>query len=185
MVLGISLLIFLIEVIGGALSGSLALLSDAGHVLTDTIALTVAITLEYWIYKKPERKKMLRPMGAYINAALLFIIAGWVAFEAIQRMTTGIKIMTTTMLAIALFGAVGNYVQDWILKPTEEQHLTHRAMRLHILSDLWQSLAVIVAGVIIMITGQTIADPIASLIIACVMVIWGIRLVFLVRKEQN
>ncbi|MDP2696103.1 MAG: cation diffusion facilitator family transporter [bacterium] len=184
LVLGIAAVIFILEVAGGLFSGSLALLSDAGHVLVDVLAMVTSIIVQYLITKKNAPSHRFRAIGGYINGALLFIIAGFIINEAIDRLQTGESIIVAVMLPVAIIGTIGNYWQNNILADGED-HVTSKAMRLHVLSDLWQSVAVIVAGFLIWLTGWHIIDGICSLIIAVVIGYWGCQLIRWSWKEHH
>lgn len=179
LVFGIAIVIFCVEIAGGLMSGSLALMSDASHVFIDAIALMTAIFIEFLIYKNPSLKYKWRPRSAYINSVLLFAASSIIIWEAARRWRDGAEILTRAMLVVAILGAIGNYIQSRILQASHEKHLTNKAMKFHVLSDLWQSLGVIFGGVLIIITGEKAIDLVMSLIIAAVMIFWGCRLMYL------
>lgn len=187
-ILWIGLGIFVAEIVGGILSGSLALLSDAFHVLVDSAANVVSIFVAYAVVKHGQNGHKLRAFGGYINAALLLGIAVWVLYEAIGRIITPRNILSSVMIFVAVIGALGNFLQNYVLghaTDEEESHVTHRAMHLHVLSDLWQSLAVILAGIIIAVTGWRLADPILSIIISIMMMYWAFQLFWQSRSEAK
>lgn len=159
-------IIFVTEVMGSIISGSLALLSDAGHVFTDAIAILVSIVTAYLVKTKKFSEGSLRAIGGYINALLLFGIAIWVGIEGVDRINHPHEITSITMIAIALVGTLGNWVQYKALGTLDEEHVTHKAMNLHILSDLLQSVLVVLGGVAIYFTGKDIVDPVLSVGIA-------------------
>jgi cobalt-zinc-cadmium efflux system protein len=100
-------------------------------------------------------------------------------WEAVGRLFSPPKIISWLMIGVAVFGALGNLLQNWVLAhatAAEEAQVTHEAAHLHVLSDLWQTVAVIAAGIIIAATGWRIIDPILSIVISLVMVYWSIRL---------
>lgn len=187
-ILWIGLGIFVAEIIGGILSGSLALLSDAFHVLVDSAANIVSIIVAYAVVKRGQNDQKLRAFGGYVNAALLFGIACWILWEAIGRILHPRNILSGIMIAVAIFGAIGNFLQNYVLghaTDEEEAHVTHHAMHLHVLSDLWQSIVVIAAGIIIAITGWRLADPILSIVISLLMMYWAFRLFRQSRDETK
>lgn len=174
----IALGISAVEFIGGITSGSLALTSDAGHALMDGLGYAALIVVMRLI-RRGYNEHRLRAIGGYVNAALLLLIAGWVMYEAVGRLFSPPKIVSGIMIGVAVFGLLGNILQNYILKhatATEEAQVTHEAAHLHVLSDLWQSIIVIAAGIIIVITGWRILDPVLSIVISLVMVHWSIRL---------
>lgn len=159
-------IIFVAEIIGGIISGSLALLADAGHVFTDAIAILVSIVAAHFVRTKRYRERSVRAVGGIINALLLLGIAVWIGIEGIERIDHPREIASKTMIAIALLGTLGNWVQYKVLGTLEEEHVTHKAMRLHILSDLLQSVAVVLGGIVIYLTDKHIIDPVLSVGIA-------------------
>lgn len=172
----VALLIFGIELVGGIISGSLALLSDASHVFADKIAILCSIVIESGIYKDQQRKEKWRPVGAYINAILLLAVAAWLAFEATARFGRPQEILGGIVIPVAVVGLALNYLQYRILKPHADAHLTSKGMHLHILSDIWQSVGVIIAGALILLTGMAIFDLIISGVIAAAMAFGAFRL---------
>ncbi len=177
-ILGLSFLIFAAEVCGGIFSGSLALLSDAGHVFADKIAILISIAVAYLVNRKKFSENQIRGWGAKINAILLGAIAIWIFWEAWQRIRQPKEILTGIMFWVALLGAILNYFQHQVLESAEEQerHLTHKAMDIHILSDLGQSLAVVIASILIKFTSWLIVDPVLSMAVAAVMIYWSLKL---------
>jgi len=188
MILWIGLGIFVAEIIGGMVSGSLALLSDAFHVLVDSAANIVSIIVAYAVVKRGKDSSKLRAIGGYVNAMLLFGAAVWILWEAVGRIFHPRNILSGVMIAVAVFGALGNLLQNYILghaTDEEESHVTHRAIHLHVLSDLWQSLAVIAAGIIIAVTGWRQADPVLSIVMSIIMMYWAIQLFWQSRNEAK
>ncbi|MDP5226406.1 MULTISPECIES: cation diffusion facilitator family transporter [Arthrobacter] len=170
-VLCITLGVVVIQVAGAALSGSLALLADAGHMLSDAAGVFIAL-LASWIATRPatdqrtygyQRAEIL---AALANALILIVIAVVIAIEAVQRFGQNPEIQTGTMLFAAIIGAVANAASLFILQGGRDESLNLRGAYLEVLGDLLGSLAVIAAALIIMFTGFTAADPIASLLIA-------------------
>lgn len=159
-------IIFVVELVGGIISGSLALLADAGHVFTDAIAILVSIITAYFVKTKRWHEHSVRALGGYINALLLLGIAVWVGIEGMDRIDHPRDIASKTMITIALIGTLGNWMQYKILGTLEEEHVTHKAMNLHILSDLLQSVVVVLGGTLIYFTDKHIIDPVLSVGIA-------------------
>ena len=172
MVFAIGLVILFFEVIGGLLSGSLALLSDAGHILADLAAVTVAIAVDHQVRRNKMAENKWRGGGAIFQGWLLLAIAAWLIFEAVGRFGIKYQIAGMMMLLVAILGAIGNYIQYLILE-SGEHHLTNRGINWHVLSDLWQRVAVIIAAIIVDATGWFWADLAASFIIVAVMIVWG------------
>lgn len=163
--------IFLAEVVGGVLSGSLALLADAGHMLSDAGGLIVAACAmvigsrpatnrSTWGFRRAE------VLAAAVNAGAVCVIAVWIAVSAFRRMGEGVEVETGMMLVVAVIGLVANVVSAVILNGGQGESLNMRGAYLHVLADLLGSVAVIVAAVIIGFTGWDWVDPVASLMIA-------------------
>jgi cobalt-zinc-cadmium efflux system protein len=170
-----------VEVVGGWLSGSLALLADAGHMLTDVGALGLTL-LTAWIAQRPADPSKTygylrwEILAALVNGASLFGIAGWVVFEAIERLGQPPHIKTGLFLAVAVAGLLVNLASLFLLRDHHQGSLNTRAAYLHILGDVLGSAGAIVAAVIILATGWTLADPIISIGIALLILIGAWRL---------
>ncbi len=178
----ITLGILILEIIGGIISGSLALLADAGHVASDLIAILTAIAIAYLVYRRSDWEGGARSSGAYIHGVLLFAIALLVFLEALGRMENQNQIRSGTMMTIAFFGGAGNYLQHRILRAGRRTHVTQRGIEWHILSDLWQSVAVLLSGALILLTQKAAIDLVVSIAIATAMVFGGAKLITLGRK---
>lgn len=169
----------LVEVIGGILSGSLALLADAGHMLSDFASLLLAL-LAFRISHKPADDKRsfgydrFQILAAFINGLTLIVIAGWICVEAVQRFLQPVEVLAGPMLAVAVTGLVVNIVVFRILTSERTNNLNMRAAALHVLSDLLGSVAAIAAALIIMFTGWMPADPLLSIIVALLVLRAGI-----------
>ena len=170
LVLAITSAVFVAEVIGGLLSGSLALLADAGHMLTDatglvlaligaSLATTAATTRRTFGLQRAE------VLAALANALLLVAISVWVLILAVGRLRNPTEIETGLMLVVAIVGALANTAGLLILQRGQSESLNVRGAYLEVLGDLVGSVAVIVAAVLIMLTGWTRFDAIASLAI--------------------
>jgi cobalt-zinc-cadmium efflux system protein len=166
-VLAITTAILALEIAGGLYSGSLALLADAGHVFGDSVAilatLAAAVLVHYGL-----KKEEVRRAAFFINIALLVFVVYWITRDALERIREPQEIESISMIGVAIVGGFGNYWQHRILKesPEEHKHEAHRALNLHILSDLFQSVGVVVGGILIALTGWSIIDPVLSLLIA-------------------
>lgn len=159
------------EVVGGILSGSLALLADAGHMLTDTAALALA-----WfaarISRRPADEKRsfgyhrVQILAAFVNGLTLIAIVVWILIEAIRRLLSPVEVMGTPMLAIAALGLLVNVVVFAILHFGDRDNLNIRGAALHVLGDLLGSVAAIVAALVILATGWMPIDPLLSVLVA-------------------
>lgn len=160
-----------VEVIGGILSGSLALLADAGHMLTDTIALGLA-AVAFSVSKRPGDKKLtygyqrFQILAAFVNGLSLLVIVGWILFEAVQRFITPSDVMGETMLVVASAGLVVNIIAFAVLHGGDKENLNIRGAALHVAGDLLGSVAAIVAAVVIIYSGWMAIDPILSVAVA-------------------
>ena len=181
-VLGLTLIFMLVEAVGGWLSGSLALLADAGHMLTDAGALGLSL-LSAWIALRPANSRKTygyqrwEILAALVNGAALFGIAAWVMVEAFQRIHHPQPIRAQLFLVIAAGGLLVNLISLWILHGIRQGNLNARGAYLHVLGDALGSLGALVAAAIILLTGWTLADPIISILIALLILIGAWRLV--------
>lgn len=162
---GIAAMILLSEIVGGIVSHSLALLADAGHVFVDICAILVSIIVSYRV-KCGANETRTRQVGGYINLILLGGIATWVLVEAIKRFQEPKEVVSWVMFFIAVAGTIGNLVMREVMKRADEDNVTRESMRLHINSDLIQSVGVVVGGSLIWITNWILIDPIFSMAIA-------------------
>lgn len=160
-----------VEIFGGLLSGSLALLSDAGHMLSDTFSLTLA----FWAMRIGVRaanaqrtygNRRVETIIAFINGITLVIVAALIFKEGITRLFLPIYIHAEQMLWIAVFGLLVNITVAIILAKGASENLNIRGAFLHVLGDLLGSVGAIVAALVIKLTGWIYADPIVSLLIA-------------------
>ena len=159
------------EVIGGLISGSLALLADAGHMLTDFASLLLA-WFAFRLARRPADWKRtygfdrFSVLAAFVNGVTLFAIAGWIVVEAIQRLREPHEVLGGLMLWVAVGGLVVNVLAFWVLSRAEGDNLNVRAAALHVMGDLLGSVAAIAASLIIIWTGWTPIDPILSVLVA-------------------
>jgi cobalt-zinc-cadmium efflux system protein len=162
-----------IEVIGGLISGSLALLADAGHMLTDAAALLFALMAVHFA-RRPANSRhtfgwlRLTTLAAFVNAIALVLITILIVWEAIMRFRHPQPVAGATMMVIAVAGLLANILSFWILhRGSEEKNLNVRAAALHVLGDLLGSVGAIVAAIVILTTGWTPIDPILSVLVSC------------------
>ncbi len=159
------------EIIGGLVSGSLALLADAGHMLTDFAALSLA-WLAFRMARRPADGKRtygfdrLSVLAAFTNGAALFLVAGWIMVEAVRRIFEPHAVTGGIMLTVAAAGLLVNILAFWILSRADRDNLNLRAALLHVMGDLLGSVAAIIAALVIMATGWTPIDPILSVLVA-------------------
>ncbi|HEY5643327.1 MAG TPA: cation diffusion facilitator family transporter [Woeseiaceae bacterium] len=161
----------IVEVIGGLLSGSLALLADAGHMLTDTMALALA-AMAFHVSKRPADGRLtygyqrFQILAAFVNGLSLLVIVGWILFEAVERFLSPRDIEAQTMLAVAAAGFVVNIVAFAVLHSGDQENLNIRGAALHVAGDLLGSVAAIVAAIVILYSGWVLIDPILSVAVA-------------------
>jgi len=180
--LSVVLVIMVAEVVGGILSNSLALLGDAGHMLVDALAMGMSI-LAIRIARRPATATRtygyhrVEIMAALANGVILALVAAYIFYEAYQRFAEPAPVQTTLMLVIAGIGLVSNLVGVRLLRGASHGSLVVKAAFWHVLGDTISSVGVIIAGVIISLTGYYIADPIIAVLIGCI-ILWGaVRLV--------
>ncbi|NJD55481.1 MAG: cation transporter [Nitrospirae bacterium] len=177
----ITLIILLAEVIGGLVSNSIALLSDAGHVLTDAFALGLSLIAAH-ISKRPSDFRAtfgyqrFGLLAAVINGVSLVVIAVFIFVESYHRFVSPAAIGTTVMLTVAAGGLLGNIAMALILGRGHED-LNIKSAWLHVLGDTLSSVGVIISGLIVLFTGWTYADPVAGIIIGTIIITGGLRVV--------
>lgn len=161
----------LVEVAGGIISGSLALLADAGHMLTDTMALSLA-ALAFHVSRRPPGGNLtygyqrFQILAAFVNGLSLLAVVGWILFEAVSRFFSPRDVLGETMLVVAAAGLVINLVSFVVLHTGDKENLNIRGAALHVAGDLLGSVAAIVAAIVIIYTGWTPIDPILSVAVA-------------------
>ena len=174
------------EVIGGLLSGSLALLADAGHMLTDTVSLFLAWLAARVAHKPADTLRSygyhrVQILAAFSNGVFFILIVGWIGYEAVQRILNPLPVMGDIMLVIAGLGLIVNLLAFFILHGAGGKDLNIRAALLHVLGDLLGSVAAITAAVIILLTGWMPIDPILSVFVALLI----LRSAWMVVKEST
>ena len=161
----------IVEVIGGILSGSLALLADAGHMLTDTMALALA-AVAFQVCKRPADAKLtygyhrFQILAAFVNGLSLIFVVGWILFEAVDRFLDPTEVLGETMLIVAAAGLVVNLIAFAVLHGGDRENLNIRGAAIHVAGDLLGSVAAIAAALVIIYTGWTPIDPILSVAVA-------------------
>lgn len=159
-----------VEAVGGWLSGSLALLADAGHMLTDAAALALAWYAERATGRPADRQRTyghhrFPVIAAFVNGLTLIAVVGWVGVEALLRLAAPQPVMALPMMAVAAAGLAVNGIVFLILHGADHGDLNLRGAFLHVLGDLLGSVAALAAAGIILLTGWTAADPLLSLLI--------------------
>jgi cation diffusion facilitator family transporter len=169
-VLVLSLAILVVEALGGIVSNSLALLADAGHMLTDVAGVAMALLAIWFAGRKPSNGRTfgylrIEILAAVTNAFLLFGVAAFILFEAWRRLSEPPEIASGLMLAVALLGLAANATSLFLLRDAQRESLNMRGAYLEVMGDFIGSAAVIVAAVVIALTGWTTADAVASALI--------------------
>ena len=160
-----------VEIVGGILAGSLALLADAGHMLTDTMALALA-AIAFYVGKRPADARRtfgyqrFQILAAFVNGLSLLVIVGWILFEAMRRVVSPVEVTGPTMLLVAAAGLAVNVVAFVVLHGGDQDNLNIRGAALHVAGDLLGSVAAIVAAVVIIDTGWMAIDPLLSIAVA-------------------
>ncbi|WP_102272676.1 cation diffusion facilitator family transporter [Cytobacillus massiliigabonensis] len=171
----------IVEVVGGLLTNSLALLSDAGHMLSDAAALGLSL----FAIKLGERKasasktygyKRFEIIAAALNGLTLIVISVYIFYEAYQRFWNPPEVLSGGMLIISSIGLLVNIIAAWILmRGDKEENLNVRSAFLHVIGDMLGSVGAIIAALLMIFFGWGIADPIASVIVAILILISGWR----------
>ncbi len=164
-----------VELIGGVLSGSLALIADAGHMLTDAAALALA-----WVGFRIGRRASdarrtfgymrVEVLAGLINAITLFALVLWIVWEAVQRLRSPGEVLAGPMLVVAVIGLLVNGLVFWILHRGDQSHVNIKGATLHVLGDLLGSVAAIIAALVIHFTGWMPIDPILSVLV-CLLIL--------------
>lgn len=174
------------EVVGGVVSGSLALIADAGHMLTDFASLVLA-WLAFRLARRPADWQRtygfdrFSVLAAFVNGLSLFAIAAWIVYEAIERLRAPGEVLGSLMLWVAVGGLVVNILAFIVLTRGESDNLNVRAAALHVAGDLLGSIAAIVASLVIIFTGWTPIDPLLSMLVVLII----LRSAWAVVKESG
>ncbi len=161
----------LVEAVGGVLSGSLALLADAGHMLADFAALALA-WMAFRIARRPADHRRsygyhrFQVLAAFVNGLALVVIVGWIGFEAVRRFFAPVEVLGQTMLIVAALGLFANLAAFLILQGGQRDNLNLRGAAVHVMGDLLGSVAAIAAALVILTTGWMPIDPLLSLLVS-------------------
>ena len=172
--------VFGVELVGGILSNSLALLSDAAHVFSDSLSLIMS-WLAIYLSTRPATSSRTygyhrtEVFAAFINGISLIAISGWIFYEAVQRFIEPEPVKSKEMLAVAIFGFIANMVIVWLFHGEGHKNLNVRSAVLHVIGDALASVGVIVGGVVIYYTSWFVVDPILSCGIGLVVLVGAIR----------
>jgi cobalt-zinc-cadmium efflux system protein len=173
--LGLTLTVLVAEVIGGVVTGSLALLADAGHMATDAVGLSMALLAIHFANRAPSERRTFgyaraEILAAVANCLLLFGVGGFILYEAVRRLITPQELEGGLTVVFGLIGLSANVVSLALLMRGRRDSLNVRGAFLEVMADALGSLAVIVSAAIVLATGFRQADPIASLAIGLMIV---------------
>jgi cobalt-zinc-cadmium efflux system protein len=183
--LGVALVLILaflvVEVVAGLVAGSLALLSDAAHMLTDAGAIGLALVAARLAARPPGGKFTFglgraEIVSAQINGAVLLVLAGVIGLEAIQRLSDPPEVEGAIVLVVGLAGAAINVAAAWALSRAERQSLNVKGARAHVLADLYGSLGAALAGFLVLVADLERADGVVALLVAGLMIRSGVGL---------
>jgi cobalt-zinc-cadmium efflux system protein len=171
LVLVVACAVIVVEVVGAWWSGSLALLADAGHMVTDAAAIGLALSASYIAALPPDDRRTFglhrsEILAALVNAVVLLVVCGYLGYAGVQRLVHPPSVETGPMLVFAVVGMAANGVSLLLLARRRESSLNMRGAYLEVLGDLVGSALVVAAALVIMTTGFRRADPLASLLIA-------------------
>jgi cobalt-zinc-cadmium efflux system protein len=175
--LAITAFFMLVEVIGGFMSGSLALIADAGHMFTDAAALTLSL-FAFRLSSRPRTAaktfgwRRFEIFAAFLNGIALWIVSGLIGYEAFKRLKAPPEIKSGMMIVIAVLGLLSNIAVGAILFRSRERNLNVKGAFLHVLADGLGSIGVLAAALLIRLTGSFVWDPLVSAG-ACILILWG------------
>ena len=181
--IGITAVILLLEFFGGLATNSLALLSDSGHMLSDVSSLVFSL-LAMWLAAKPPTAdkhygySRVEILAALLNGVTLFVIAGLILFEAVQRLRAPEPVSSVPMMGIAVIGLLANLLSAWALlrQGDVKSNINMRSAYLHVLGDALGSVGAIVAGLLMYFWNWVLADPLISVLVAGLILkgAWGV-----------
>lgn len=166
--LAITASLLIAEVVGGIVSNSIALLADAGHMLTDVAALGLSLFVAWFAHQPRTASKTYgylrwEILAAFINGVTLLLLSAWIVWESLARFRDPEPITGGLMLGVAVLGLLANVAAARVLHPASESSLNVRGAYLHVLGDLLASVGTVTAAIVIWATGWLAADPLASL----------------------
>ena len=176
----------LAEVVGGILSGSLALIADAGHMLTDALAIGMALAAMWMAERSATAERTFgyertEVLAAMLNTIALWLIAGWIFFEAYHRaFTEEVHVDGIPVLVVGTGGLLISIAAAWVLRRSSEHSMNVEGAFQHVLADLMGSVGVIISAILIMAFDWTLADPILSVLIALLILLSSRKLMFTV-----
>ncbi len=172
-VLAIISIFMLVEIVAGLYTHSLALLADAGHILCDIASIMLSLLAMWFACKKPTINKTFgyfrtEILASLVNGVVLVLITFFVVYEAVRRLNEPHEVLVMPMLIVSIVGLAINFLAMKLLHANSQESLNVKAVYLELLGDLLGSLAVLIASLVIMFTSWWYADPIASILIAMI-----------------
>ena len=166
----LTVIMMVIEFVAGWMSRSLALLADAGHMLTDASALALSLFAAWFATKPATSEKSYgyyrtEILAALANGVVLWLIVAWIEARAVQRLQHPLAVQSGMMIVIAVLGLLANLLSGWVLRRKREHSLNIQGAWLNVMSDALGSVGVILAGILIAAYGWTAADALASMVI--------------------
>jgi cobalt-zinc-cadmium efflux system protein len=176
--LSITVITMIVELIGGYLTNSMALLSDAGHMFTHAFALIIGLAAIIIARKPPCHHQTFglyraEVLAAFINGLFLIVVVGLIVYEAILRLLHPIEILGLEMLFIAFIGLAVNVASIMILKGSHKENLNIRSVFYHMFADAISSVGIVIAALVIMYTNWTFIDPFVSIGISVIILFWA------------
>lgn len=181
-VLALTAACMVVEIVGGLLTNSLALLSDAGHMLTDVASLGLALLAAWFATRAATQEKTyghhrLEVLAAFVNGLSLLILPLWIIVEAVGRIQHPREVMGVGLLVVAVGGLIVNLLGAFWLHQGHRHSLNVKAAFYHIVGDLLGSIGAIIAGVLILLFHWYLADPVLAIVIACIIAVSAIGIV--------
>jgi cobalt-zinc-cadmium efflux system protein len=176
--LSITVIAMILELIGGYLTNSMALLSDAGHMFTHAFALVIGLAAIIIARKPPCHHQTFglyraEVLAAFVNGLFLIVVVGLIIYEAVLRILHPIEILGLEMLLIAFIGLVVNVSSIMILKGAQKKNLNIRGIFYHMFADTISSIGIVIAALVIMYTNWTFIDPFVSIGISVIILFWA------------
>ena len=167
---GLTLIFAVVEVVAGFLSNSLALISDAGHMVTDAASLGLALFAQLIAKRPPSARYSFgfgraEALAAFVNGLVMLAVVGWIVFEAVHRFAVPQQVQGGTVALVALIGLLVNILVAWVLSKDRDSMNT-RAALIHVMGDMLGSVAALAAGIVIYYTGWMQIDPLLSMLVS-------------------
>lgn len=174
--------VMVVEALGGWWSNSLALISDAGHMLTHLLALLISYLALVFSIRPPTQRRTfgfyrLEILASFLNGIILVGVTAWIVYESYHRLNQPMPVAVREMFLIALLGLAANLLTIWILRKRVQRSINIRSAFLHLLGDTFSSLGVVTGALLIGFTGWWIVDPILGMLLSLFILYWAFRLV--------